>query len=830
MNDAVKTAAIMTLALAAGPAGWAAVTAQAFAINLAITMTSQALLNKNDSGFSAKAKGRSVMFRSPAAPRQICYGESVVSGPLVFAANSGTDNKYLHLVIPVAGHQVEAIDDVYFNDKPASDFDQYAKIHSVRIRINDGVSTHITLDGVAFNGADIANLISLVNADPKYSATGGNYYYDVGDSSYTGSEIFIEATSPGVEFVTGGNGSAKILTTGFVAYKVNKHLGAPDQIADADLVAAVPEWTINHRLRGVAYVHVQLGFSTEAWSTGLPNIKLKIRGKNDCYDPRDLTSKYTTNWALCVNDYLRYKYGFNSDASEVHQDSLIAAANISDEPVELFPLIFQPRYEVNGAFTLDESPIDVLTNLRSAGAGMCIYQFGQWRIHAGAPRVIESTGLNESDLRGSLGYQPKPNRQNLFNAVSGTFIDKDKNYQETNFPPVTNSTYQAEDGYEQIFQDVQLPFTNDTYAAQRLAKINLEYHRQPITVNFPCKIKGMRYAVGDVLPLSISALGWIDKPFQVIDWTLSDLGGPLLVLKEYASTMWDWNFGMATVVDPAPDTSLTSPRHVIPPENLQLFSGNGQLLKSSDGSVLSYILADWETKDGYALVDEVQYRKSGYSSWISAGTTKNQELLIGPVDDGVDYDVSVRTLNTLQVPSLWRDVLNYTVIGKTAPPPDPSGLSVNILSDSTRQFVITASLPVDFGGYLIRARAGTFTTWDELSVANGGLALHSDPIVSSPWETAQISSGTFTLGVKLIDTSGNESVNAIITPVTFLTAPSQLELAGSGVNIANYKYSVFNDVRPTDMMVFPGLITYGYSTTYKYLGSHSLKITMGVAP
>lgn len=60
--------------------------------------------------------GREEMTRNPISPRQIIYGQCKVSGPVVFLATSGAKNQFLHIVVALAGHQVEEIGDVYFND------------------------------------------------------------------------------------------------------------------------------------------------------------------------------------------------------------------------------------------------------------------------------------------------------------------------------------------------------------------------------------------------------------------------------------------------------------------------------------------------------------------------------------------------------------------------------------------------------------------------------------------------------------------------------------------------------------------------------------------
>jgi predicted phage tail protein len=62
---------------------------------------------------------RTQMVRSPIAARQIIYGQTRVSGVIVYLSTTGTKNEYLHIVVAMAGHQVEEIGDVYFNDELA---------------------------------------------------------------------------------------------------------------------------------------------------------------------------------------------------------------------------------------------------------------------------------------------------------------------------------------------------------------------------------------------------------------------------------------------------------------------------------------------------------------------------------------------------------------------------------------------------------------------------------------------------------------------------------------------------------------------------------------
>ena len=81
-----------------------------FAALTAASMAANKLLAPKTPGFSdSSLADRTQMVRSPIAARQIVYGESKVSGVMVYISTTGTKNEFLHMVIALAGHEVEEI-------------------------------------------------------------------------------------------------------------------------------------------------------------------------------------------------------------------------------------------------------------------------------------------------------------------------------------------------------------------------------------------------------------------------------------------------------------------------------------------------------------------------------------------------------------------------------------------------------------------------------------------------------------------------------------------------------------------------------------------------
>lgn len=64
---------------------------------------------------------RKVNSRSPVGGRRIVYGEARVGGQFLYIESEGKDLKYLHIVLAVAGHELEEIGDVFINDVISTD-------------------------------------------------------------------------------------------------------------------------------------------------------------------------------------------------------------------------------------------------------------------------------------------------------------------------------------------------------------------------------------------------------------------------------------------------------------------------------------------------------------------------------------------------------------------------------------------------------------------------------------------------------------------------------------------------------------------------------------
>jgi hypothetical protein len=198
--------------------------------------------------------------------------------------------------------------------------------------------------------------------------------------------------------------------------------------------------------------------------------------------------------------------------------------------------------------------------------------------------------------------------------------------------------------------------------------------------------------------------------------------------------------------------------HIDSTENLLVRGGDGSLLPRMSvqvglGSGPFGIVTHYQAR--HRLQDD----EEGSGPWMLSQFYPAQlgDILINGVLEGQVYDVQARSTNGVGAVSDWSAIIPHTIIGKSNPPPDVTTFLVSRLADGTRRFEWTAdTVPLDFDGFVIKFKTGTGHVWADLA------PLHTGRLYASPFETNQLAKGDYVFGIKMVDTSGNESENALI--------------------------------------------------------------------
>jgi hypothetical protein len=434
----------------------------------------------------------------------------------------------------------------------------------------------------------------------------------------------------------------------------------------------------------------------------------------------------------------------------------------------------QLRYTVNGVVVLGKEPVDVLEDLKRAGAGQVANQGGIYRIFPGAA-VSQSGTTTASDLR-TAEFQgvARMQREDLFNAVRGKIIDPDQFYEEVDAPLVTNAVYEAQDGGERIFRDLPMPFVDDPLTAKRLFIIANDGTRQALTFTWPAKPSKFNTAIWDVEAITHARLGFAGKQFQAVHTKLNTDWSVDITYREYAD-VYDPSPDLITQSDPAPNSNLPNPFNIRAPSDLMLESGDATSDVRIDGTVFSRIKASWVAPSDAFVTQggriEIQFKKTSDpdSAFQDAPPVPGAQTstFILDVQDGVAYDVQIRSVNALRVESNYVRANNHVVEGKSEKPARPDQFFVDQLADGTRRYsIVQNAIPNDVrtgGGWRIKYKAGgggVENDWPTLP------SLTEQLITTFPLESNELAAGAYTFLAKTVDSSENESAESAFVDVT----------------------------------------------------------------
>ena len=366
----------MKLAIGAGILASTAVVANALTVK-----PKQRNSSLQQKSFSQETSNRSLMIRQPIIPRDIVYGETKKSGGILFMETSD-NNKYLHMIVQIASHEIQSFEEVYFDEK------------------------ELTLSSTGNDSNGIA----------RFNVTS--------PSTFNKDSIFEDSRK---------------------TVRIKLHKGEDTQLADADLVAETTKWTTAHRLAGISYIYVRLAYDPDVFPNGLPNVSAVVKGKK-VLDFRTSSTAFSSNPALCLYDYLSdTRLGLGVSLDNIDTTSFTTVANTCDENVTLSAGGTQKKYKLDGVLYSDIAPMEIIDDMLSSFIGTMSYSNGKFNI-SGGKFTSPSISLSETDFAGGISLTAKQSRKDMFNTVKGIFTSPESNWMPTDYPMVTSSTFVSGDG------------------------------------------------------------------------------------------------------------------------------------------------------------------------------------------------------------------------------------------------------------------------------------------------------------------------------------------------------------------------------------------------
>ena len=628
----------------------------------------------------------------------VIYGERLVGGTRVFMETSGTDNTYFYMAIAMAEGEINSIEE---------------------IRVDDKVVT------------------------------------------------FASSLSDGTE-VEVGSGDSNFYKNSESLIRIQPFFGTDSQSASS-LLSTLSSWGTNHRLRGVCYLALRFKWNQDAF-TGIPKVQAKIKGKKVVSYNSSLvaqSSAFKTNPAWCLLDYLtNERYGKGIAISEIDLQSFYDASVVCETQVEPYSGASNINiFDTNTVLDTSQKIIDNVRELLKGCRGYLPYTGGKYKL------IIETTGsasitLTEDDIIG--GYNLSiPTKNERYNRVIVGFVNPDRNYQvdEVQFPPIDDSglasadqhaTMKTADGGFLLEGRFNFKTITSPYQAEEMAEVILRRSREAITLGLNVSFDAYDLAIGDIVNVTHSSLGFSAKAFRVMGMTFNEDFTIGLSLVEYQASHYTW--ATKTQVSSTPSTNLPNPFTIQPPASVTL---SDQLIEYNDGTVIVALdVSIGASPDSFIDFYQVEYKLSTDSNFIiyAQGSGLNHRVL--NVIDQSTYDVRVKAVNTLGVSSTYVSA-QRTIVGAIAPPSDVTGLSCNILGQEAHLSWEQIS-DLDLAFYNLRFSEATDGTADW----QNSVALVEK--VSRPATSISVPARTGTYLIKAVDKLGNFSSNAtaIISNVT----------------------------------------------------------------
>jgi len=645
-------------------------------------------------------KGILINKQSNDANIPVIYGERLTGGVRVFMETSGTDNTYLYMAIVMSEGEINDITEIRIDEKP-----------------------------VTWSG-DLAD-----NVQRTVNSSDSNFF----------------KADPSEE-----NGSAESTIT------VEPHFGTDGQSASS-LLSTLSSWGSSHKLSGLSYLAIRFKWNSDAF-TGIPKVQAKIQGKKvKTYNSSlaEQSASYQTNPAWCLLDYLtNTRYGKGLATTEIDLQSFYDASVICVTQVTPYSGGSDINiFDCNTALDTSRPIIDNVREFLKGCRGYLPYNAGKYNL------IIETTGsasitLTEDNIIGGYSLST-PTKNDRYNRVIVGFVNPDRNFQvdEAQFPPIDDSGLSSADQHATMktvdggfLLEGRFNFTTLTskYQAEEMAEVILRRSREALSLGINVDFNGYDLAIGDIVNITHSSIGFSAKPFRVLGITFNRDLTVGLSLVEYQATHYTW--ASKTQATAVPTTNLPNPFTIQAPASITL---TDEMIEYADGVVLTRLnIQIGASTDKFVQYYQVEAKQSTESNFkiISNGTQLRHELL-NAVDDAT-YNVRVKAINSFGVSSAYTTG-SRKIVGATEIPQDVDDLSISMVGSNQMELSWTPVIDLDISWYEIRYQdVQSGATW------NGSTPLAK--VVRRKSNSLVVNAQTGSFLIKAVDKLGNASAEASI--------------------------------------------------------------------
>ena len=620
---------------------------------------------------NASVQDRLVMTATAQAARSRVYGRVRNVDGVVFKQTHGDNKQFYTLVVALAGHEVDAIEQVYFNEVPV-DLDGSGNVITAPVAITARQSLTTPAATVGPGGGYVVTGSPVLSIPPMATITSGS-----GESQTSSTEVGSWNGSGEAVFGVAVAGWDILYQTDITASKarVRRYTGAPGQNLYADLEALVGTAVQStDRFEGIAALLVTLTFDQDAFPSGVPSITAIVRGAR-VYDPRTASTAWTENPALIARDWSLYANGGGCITDELNEPAFAAAANACDVSTAFAvptggPVVL-PLYQCGIVIPLDSNPDEALGEICEAMAGQWGWAGGRLSVRAGVYRAPVAT-ITEDWVTGAEAIQlvPGASTGEAINIIKPTYADAAQVYVQTPGPEVRADSYVTADGRE-LVSEIQLGGVTRAVHAQHVCGVLLREAREGLTITLPCNLRAYPLELFDVVGVTLPRFGFDAKLFEVVGWRFSLTGGVLLTLRETAAAIYTPD-AVFDLINTSPNTALPRPGLVPPLTGLVATSGTED---QADRSALARVRVSWDAIASEAVRQSgrIEVQAAEVAGGLPTGDWPTVVMVAGNATAadivgqriGILVAVRARAVNTLGMRGPWRQIA-HTVAGRRA--------------------------------------------------------------------------------------------------------------------------------------------------------------------
>ena len=682
------------------------------------------LINKPKKPRAPSLTDHSLVTVNSANPsRKWVLGRRRIGGDVIFIDNEATPNNnavqdgWLHLVIVLATHPIEEVEEVYINRE--------------RVYINTAGANK----GQVTAAADLPQGVSDEQAAIQNRYINNAYF----------------------EFRLDG---ASVPFASLNARTNNRWNAVASGTGD--------------KATGCALVYFRALFDRQVYPNGEPSLSFVVKGANDIYDPRTSTTGFSENAAL-LTAYILERFPLIT-RKRINSQALVDAANVCDKNVATYTTdgatATEPQYRLSAFIAGDTPAQDIIEAAALSMAGAVFFTNKEgWIIRAGAGQVAVAD-IDDSIIDAKVvDIKPRVALADRYNTLNAVYVEPDNGWITNDIKPVTNSAYVDADG-SKLSQQIELAFVIYRGQCVRIAQQYLRRNRAEMNITIAVNdlTKILDLTVWDNIRLTMADYGIDRQIFKITEMVTNDTDADFAVnltlqLDDSSSYTYTPNFADYSVVPPAP-VSLPSPLFVPTPAGVTLESGNAHLLIGKDGTVINRMQIKW-TANNSPFIDHAEI--------VVTDTTTNEVVQqatsidnVHYFDDGIHnkvYSVAVSYYNALGIKGA-PTTATHLLQGKEAPPSTPTLLNAIQIGDII-EAEVQGVVDRDIDALVFRATYRTFdqgltgfnafTNWDDATDLELVVSAKYTPAHRLTVKLTPKRSGYFWLGVKAIDTSGNES-------------------------------------------------------------------------